>query len=81
MVAIRRARYLLHMPRGFNYGLQGFPDWYKIIVSDAQAKKQAGNAVPVNMIKAVAQKLLPYIATTIDPAMVLREYDLKYNAS
>ncbi len=63
------------------FRLQGFPDWYKIIVSDAQAKKQAGNAVPVNMIKAVAQKLLPYIATTIDPAMVLREYDLKYNAS
>lgn len=63
------------------FRLQGFPDWYKIIVSDAQAKKQAGNAVPVNMIKAVAQKLLPYIATTIDPSMVLREYDLKYNAS
>lgn len=63
------------------FRLQGFPDWYKIIVSDAQAKKQAGNAVPVNMIKAVAQKLLPYVATTIDPAMVLREYNLKYNAS
>ncbi|TXK73354.1 DNA cytosine methyltransferase [Mesonia sp. HuA40] len=63
------------------FRLQGFPDWYKIIVSDAQAKKQAGNAVPVNMIKAVAQKLLPYVATTIDPSMVLREYDLKYNAS
>src|SRR5690606_18651544 len=63
------------------FRLQGFPDWYKIIVSDAQAKKQAGNAVPVNMIKAVSQKLLPYVATTIDPSMVLREYDLKYNAS
>ena len=33
--------------------LQGFPDSYKIIVSDRQAAKQAGNAVPVNMIKAV----------------------------
>jgi len=63
------------------FRLQGFPDWYKIVVSDAQAKKQAGNAVPVNMIKAVAQKLLPYVATTIDPSMVLREYNLKYNAS
>ncbi|MDD2549118.1 MAG: DNA cytosine methyltransferase, partial [Bacteroidales bacterium] len=39
------------------FRLQGFPDWYKIVVSDAQAKKQAGNAVPVSMIKAVAQKL------------------------
>jgi DNA (cytosine-5)-methyltransferase 1 len=63
------------------FRLQGFPDWYKIIVSDAQAKKQAGNAVPVNMIKAVVQKLLPYVASTLEPASVLREYDLKYNPS
>lgn len=63
------------------FRLQGFPDWYKIIVSDAQAKKQAGNAVPVNMIKAVSQKLLPYISSTVDQTLVLREYDLKYNAS
>lgn len=63
------------------FRLQGFPDWYKIVVSDAQAKKQAGNAVPVNMIKAVSQKLLPYIASTVDQTLVLREYDLKYNAS
>ena len=61
------------------FRLQGFPDWYKIVVSDAQAKKQAGNAVPVNMIKAVVQKLLPYVASTLEPASVLREYDLKYN--
>ncbi len=63
------------------FRLQGFPDWYKIIVSDAQAKKQAGNAVPVNMIKAVVQKLLPYIANTLDKTAVLREYDLHYNPS
>lgn len=63
------------------FRLQGFPDWYKIVVSDAQAKKQAGNAVPVNMIKAVSQKLLPYIASTVDQTLVLREYDLKYNAN
>lgn len=63
------------------FRLQGFPDWYKIVVSDAQAKKQAGNAVPVNMIKAVVQKLLPYVATTLEPASVLREYDLNYNPS
>ena len=61
--------------------LQGFPDWFKIVVSDGQAKKQAGNAVPVNMIKAVVQKLLPYVATSLDQAAVLREYDLKYNPS
>ena len=61
--------------------LQGFPDWFKIVVSDGQAKRQAGNAVPVNMIKAVVQKLLPYVATSLDQAAVLREYDLKYNPS
>jgi len=63
------------------FRLQGFPDWYKIVVSDGQARKQAGNAVPVNMVKAVVQKLLPYVATSLDQASILREYDLKYNAS
>lgn len=61
------------------FRLQGFPDWFKIVVSDAQAKKQAGNAVPINMIKAVVQKLLPFVASTLEASMVLREYDLKYN--
>lgn len=59
--------------------LQGFPDWFKIVVSDGQARRQAGNAVPVNMIKAVLLKLLPYVATTIDQSAILREYDLEYN--
>lgn len=63
------------------FRLQGFPDWYKIVVSDGQAKRQAGNAVPVNMIKAVVQKLLPYVSTSLDQAVVIREYDLKYNPS
>ncbi|NBC08154.1 MAG: DNA (cytosine-5-)-methyltransferase [Bacteroidetes bacterium] len=58
--------------------LQGFPDWYKIVVSDAQLRKQAGNAVPVNLIKAVVLKLLPYVASSLDATTVLREYDLKY---
>lgn len=62
------------------FRLQGFPDNYKIVVSDGQARKQAGNAVPVNLIKAVVEKLLPYIAVSLDKTMVLREYDLKYNA-
>ena len=63
------------------FRLQGFPDWYDIVVSDGQARKQAGNAVPVNMVKTVVQKLLPYVAASLDQASVLREYDLKYNAS
>lgn len=58
------------------FRLQGFPDSYKIVGNDHQARKQAGNAVPVNLVKAVILKLLPYVATSIDMTMVLREYEV-----
>ena len=61
--------------------LQGFPDRYKIVVSDGQARKQAGNAVSVNVIRAVLLKLLPYVARTLDQTTVLHEYDISYNPS
>lgn len=35
--------------------LQGFPDTFKIMCNDSQTRKQAGNAVPVNVIKAVLE--------------------------
>ncbi|MDR0571063.1 MAG: DNA (cytosine-5-)-methyltransferase [Clostridiales Family XIII bacterium] len=38
--------------------LQGFPDAFKIVCSDSQTRKQAGNAVPVNVIKAVLEAAL-----------------------
>jgi DNA (cytosine-5)-methyltransferase 1 len=38
--------------------LQGFPDTFKIVCNDSQTKKQAGNAVPVNVIKAVLKEAL-----------------------
>ena len=38
--------------------LQGFPDSFQIVCNDAQTKKQAGNAVPVNMIKEVLKEIL-----------------------
>jgi DNA (cytosine-5)-methyltransferase 1 len=38
--------------------LQGFPDTFKIVCNDSQTKKQAGNAVPVNVIKAVLKEVL-----------------------
>lgn len=38
--------------------LQGFPDNFEIIVSDSQAYKQFGNAVTVNVAKAVAERIL-----------------------
>jgi DNA (cytosine-5)-methyltransferase 1 len=37
--------------------LQGYPESFKIVVSDTQAYKQFGNSVPVNMIDAVAKKM------------------------
>jgi DNA (cytosine-5)-methyltransferase 1 len=61
------------------FRLQGFPDNYKIVVNDSQARKQAGNAVPVNMVKAVILKLLPYVAAGMDMASVLRDYETTYH--
>jgi DNA (cytosine-5)-methyltransferase 1 len=37
--------------------LQGFPDSYKIVVSHADIRRQTGNSVPVNMIRAVALRM------------------------
>jgi DNA (cytosine-5)-methyltransferase 1 len=60
------------------FRLQGFPDKYKIVVSDGQAKRQAGNAVPVNLVKAVILKLLPYVANNMDMTSLLRDYEVRY---
>ncbi|MCL2566376.1 MAG: DNA (cytosine-5-)-methyltransferase [Defluviitaleaceae bacterium] len=38
--------------------LQGFPDSFQIVCNDSQTRKQAGNAVPVNVIKSVLQEVL-----------------------
>jgi len=58
------------------FRLQGFPDSYKIISNDSQARKQAGNAVPVNLVKAVILKLLPYIAKNMNMEQVVQEYSI-----
>lgn len=41
--------------------LQGFPDNFKIVVSDAQAYKQFGNSVAVPAIQATAEKIIEKI--------------------
>lgn len=38
--------------------LQGFPDSFKIVCNYTQTRKQAGNAVTVNVIEAIANKML-----------------------
>ncbi len=48
--------------------LMGFPDDFKIVVSDTQAYKQFGNSVVVPVISAVAKTMEPFIAE--DPILV-----------
>jgi DNA (cytosine-5)-methyltransferase 1 len=43
----------------------GFPDSFKIPVSDNQAYKQFGNSVVVPMMEAVVRYLLPAIETYV----------------
>lgn len=43
--------------------LQGFPDDFKIVVSDAQAYKQFGNSVAVPAIQATAEKIIEKLKT------------------
>lgn len=38
--------------------LQGFPDSFEIVCNDSQTRKQAGNAVPVPIVKAVLEKVV-----------------------
>lgn len=38
--------------------LQGFPDSFKLVCTDAQTRQQAGNAVPVPMVRAVMGGML-----------------------
>jgi len=58
------------------FRLQGFPESYQILDNDSQARKQAGNSVPVNLIKAVILKLLPYIDKSFDMTQVLQDYEV-----
>ncbi|MDR1517295.1 MAG: hypothetical protein LBS52_04225 [Dysgonamonadaceae bacterium] len=37
---------------------------------------QAGNAVPVNIVKAVILRLIPYVAKTADMTEVMNEYKM-----
>ncbi|MBR2507763.1 MAG: DNA cytosine methyltransferase [Bacilli bacterium] len=38
--------------------IQGFPEWFKIVVSYSAIRKQTGNSVAVPMIKAVAEQMM-----------------------
>ena len=44
------------------FRLQGFPESFKFPVSDLQAYKQAGNAVPINVVEKVCFNVLQYLS-------------------
>ena len=43
------------------FRLQGFPENFKIPVSNNQAYRQTGNAVPVNVVEKICNKIVSYI--------------------
>jgi DNA (cytosine-5)-methyltransferase 1 len=43
------------------FRLQGFPENFKIPVSNTQAYKQAGNAVPVNVVEKICINIIKYL--------------------
>jgi DNA (cytosine-5)-methyltransferase 1 len=43
------------------FRLQGFPESFKFSVSDLQAYKQAGNAVPINVVEKVCSSVINYL--------------------
>ena len=46
--------------------LQGFPDSFKTVVPDSQVRKQAGNSVPVNVVKAVLESVWHKLKNELD---------------
>ena len=43
------------------FRLQGFPENFKFSVSDLQAYRQAGNAVPINVVEKVCLNVVNYL--------------------
>jgi DNA (cytosine-5)-methyltransferase 1 len=55
--------------------LQGFPDSFKVVVSEYQTRKQAGNAVPINLVRAVFESFLPVMLSDLS---VIHKRNLYY---
>ena len=53
--------------------LQGFPDSFKIVVSDTQIRKQVGNSVTVPVIEAVAKQMLKSLRENKTAALPVRQ--------
>jgi DNA (cytosine-5)-methyltransferase 1 len=63
--------------------LQGFPDSFKMVVSDAQTRKQAGNSLPVPVAQSVIEQMLNVMfkktqkVTTSKSDFIIREVGLE----
>lgn len=60
--------------------LQGFPDTFEIVCNDSQTRKQAGNAVPVPLVKAVIKAMSDVIQPTPQDKRVTAESTLAVSA-
>ena len=55
------------------FRLQGFPESFKFAVSDLQAYKQAGNAVPINVVEKVCLNVVEYLLSNKKSLIVHKE--------
>lgn len=60
--------------------LQGFPDSFQIVCNDSQTRKQAGNAVPVPIVKAAIKALSDVIQPTPQDKRIIAEPQLAISA-
>jgi len=58
--------------------LQGFPDSYKIVVSNAEIRRQTGNSVAVPMVRMVAEKIDRSINVRYGTPQVARRQEAAY---
>lgn len=58
--------------------LQGFPDSYRIVCNPSQIRKQAGNAVPVPMVRAVVERVIDALEWDARPAYQLNSRKKQY---
>ena len=52
------------------FRLQGFPESFKIPVSNTQAYQQAGNAVPINVVEKICIKIVNYLLLSEDKKLI-----------
>ena len=61
--------------------LQGFPDTYKIAVSESQTRKQAGNSVPVTVVQAILESLTPVLIGALEQKKAFTSLPIASNHS